>query len=111
MVNLRFENGQFLAVFAYNETIKNIVKSAGFRWDPGRKVWWTGDVDKALNLAQDIDLPEEQVKLLTGRKLHWQVRHRDFMNCQTQPSQTSMRRLPWVLTSIRISVLSANLRV
>ena len=68
MVNLRFENGQFLAVFAYNETIKNIVKSAGFRWDPGRKVWWTGDIDKALTLAQDIDLPEEQVKLLTGEK-------------------------------------------
>ena len=73
MVNLRFENGQFLQ---YSLTMRHqaIVKRR-IRWDPGRKVWWTGDVDKALNLAQDIDLPEEQVKLLTGRKLHWQVRH------------------------------------
>ena len=68
MVNLRFENGQFIAVFAFNRDIIATVKNAGFRWDPGRKVWWTGDVDKALNLAQDIDLPEEQVKLLTGEK-------------------------------------------
>ena len=68
MINLRFENGLFLAVFAFNREIIATVKNAGFKWDPGRKVWWTGDVDNALTLAENIKLPEDQVKLLTGEK-------------------------------------------
>ena len=68
MVNLRFENGQSIAVFAFDRAIIATVKNAGFRWDPGRKVWWTEDVDRALELAEEIKLPEDQVKLLIGEK-------------------------------------------
>ena len=74
-------------------------------------MWWTGDVDKALNLAQDIDLPEEQVKLLTGEKTALAGEAQRLYELSDATESDFDAPTPWVLTSIRISVLSASLRV
>ena len=44
------ENNRFIAITDYAE--RAIPKSAGFRWDPREKVWWTSEVDKAIRIAE-----------------------------------------------------------
>jgi len=44
------ENNRFVAITEYAE--RAIPKSAGFRWNPEDKVWWTSEVDKAIRIAE-----------------------------------------------------------
>jgi SWI/SNF-related matrix-associated actin-dependent regulator 1 of chromatin subfamily A len=43
----------FFCVSTYKE--KDIPKGAGFRWNPEKKRWWTGDKEKALKLIEYAD--------------------------------------------------------
>ena len=43
------EGARYVARFAFNYTIKDLVKDAGFRFDPPNRIWWTSD--KALGGA------------------------------------------------------------
>lgn len=45
----------FVAESSYSE--KDVVKAAGFRWNPDRRRWWTPDADKAAVLAKFADEP------------------------------------------------------
>ena len=53
------ERNRYEFVCEYGEQYP--AKSAGFRWDPKPKRWWTNDTDKALKLAEyaDADLRTE----------------------------------------------------
>ena len=47
----------FFCITRYKE--KDIPKGAGFRWNPEKKRWWTGDKEKAIKL---IEYAEDQAK-------------------------------------------------
>lgn len=47
------KNQKFVAISSYDE--KDIPKSAGFRWNPASKCWWTSDASIARKLAQYAD--------------------------------------------------------
>ena len=40
------------ARFRYDPATKDLVKAAGFRWDPAAKVWWTTDEAKAAKISR-----------------------------------------------------------
>lgn len=40
------------ARFRYDPATKDLVKAAGFRWDPAAKVWWTTDETKAAKISR-----------------------------------------------------------
>ena len=40
------------ARFRYDPATKDLVKAAGFRWDPTAKVWWTTDETKAAKISR-----------------------------------------------------------
>ena len=46
-------DGRF--VWSGGFSTKDIPKSAGFRWDPLTKLWWTDDISKAARLAAHAD--------------------------------------------------------
>ena len=43
------KQNRYVAITEYSE--RAIPKSAGFRWDPSQKVWWTSEIDKAIHLS------------------------------------------------------------
>lgn len=49
----RPEGWQYIAVCTYAE--KDIPKSAGFRWNPADKCWWTAEADIASTLQRYMD--------------------------------------------------------
>jgi SWI/SNF-related matrix-associated actin-dependent regulator 1 of chromatin subfamily A len=53
MASLTYRNGEFIWRGGY-ET-RHIPKSAGFRWDPARRVWWTSSTTAAAALATYAD--------------------------------------------------------
>lgn len=50
---IAFDGQKFWATSSYTE--KDVVKGAGFRWDPKEKRWWTADVSSAAKLAEFAD--------------------------------------------------------
>ncbi len=40
------------ARFRYDPAVKDLVKAAGFRWDPAAKVWWTASEQVAAKIAR-----------------------------------------------------------
>ncbi len=48
MISLSYNKNIFIARCKFEE--KDKVKSAGFRWDPNRRIWYTDDPEKAKNL-------------------------------------------------------------
>ena len=40
------------ARFRYDPAVKDLVKAAGFRWDPNAKVWWTASEQVAAKIAR-----------------------------------------------------------
>lgn len=40
------------AHFRYDPAVKDLVKAAGFRWDPNAKVWWTASEQVAAKIAR-----------------------------------------------------------
>lgn len=52
-MKLTMIDGMFVALGTYAE--RDIPKAAGFRWDPARKRWWTGEPSIAARLARYAD--------------------------------------------------------
>lgn len=52
------EGARWVCVCTFGE--RDVPKAAGFRWDPGKRQWWTPDPDKAAKLSS----PEEATKLM-----------------------------------------------
>lgn len=52
-MNLIKQDEKFIAVSTYDE--REIPKSAGFRWDMVRKIWWTDDARKAATLIAFVN--------------------------------------------------------
>jgi SWI/SNF-related matrix-associated actin-dependent regulator of chromatin subfamily A-like protein 1 len=59
------EGGKFIARFPFDYATKDLVKAAGFRFDPVRKYWWTGDASIAAQLGKD---PSELAANLTAQR-------------------------------------------
>lgn len=49
MITVKEANGTYVAVCDFSD--KDIVKAAGFRWDPGMRQWWTTNKANADKLA------------------------------------------------------------
>ena len=47
------DDGRFVALSTFEE--KDMLKNAGFYWDPKMKRWWTNDVEKAMLLNNFFD--------------------------------------------------------
>ena len=47
------EGTRYIAITEFAE--RSIPKSAGFRWNPADKVWWTSELEKALRIAESPD--------------------------------------------------------
>ena len=43
------DRARYETISEYSE--RQVVKDAGFRWDPAAKTWWTTNDDKAMVLA------------------------------------------------------------
>jgi len=54
-VKIKFQDGIFIADCPFQE--KDTAKEAGFRWNPDRRIWWTGDPLAAAELEQFADEP------------------------------------------------------
>jgi len=59
------EGGKFIARFPFDYATKDLVKAAGFRFDPVNKYWWTGDASIAAQLGKD---PGELAANLTAQR-------------------------------------------
>jgi SWI/SNF-related matrix-associated actin-dependent regulator 1 of chromatin subfamily A len=47
------EGARYVARFAFDYATKDLVKAAGFRFDPARKLWWTSDPSIAAKVGGD----------------------------------------------------------
>ena len=56
---------KFFARCSYAQ--KDIVKAAGFRWDPNQRKWWTSDPAVAMKFA-DAGAAQKLMELVEGRK-------------------------------------------
>lgn len=52
-ITISREGGKFIARFPFSYETKDLVKAAGFRFDPARKLWWTDKEEIAAQVAGD----------------------------------------------------------
>lgn len=55
------EGDRYVARFAFSYETKDLVKAAGFRFDPVRKIWWTDRPDVAAKVGGDTTEVVERI--------------------------------------------------
>ena len=60
-MKLRYETETSRFIFDCTFYEKDIAKSAGFRWNPTEKLWWTDDILKAARLKDEADTEAAKV--------------------------------------------------
>lgn len=59
-ISVEKQGSRWIARCAYSD--KDVVKAAGFRWDPDRKNWWTGSAE----IAAKVSTPEAAAKMMAA---------------------------------------------
>lgn len=60
-IQIQQEGSRYVARFPFSYETKDVVKAAGFRFDPARKVWWTEDRSVVARLAGEEPATAPQI--------------------------------------------------